>query len=391
MTEKLYYKDSHLSEFKAIVIGVKENAVILDKTAFFPEGGGQTADTGVIDGVRVLDVQIVDGEILHYLEKPIEIGKTVECKLSFDKRFYKMQNHSGEHIISGIVHSLYGYDNVGFHLNDTEMTMDFNGPLNREDLLKVEKLANEAIYKNAKFTCFFPEDLNGLEYRSKLDLTEDVRIVEIEGYDRCACCAPHVDTACEIGIIKILDFCKNKGGVRLFVKCGYSALEDYNERYMADLKISSLLCSPQNEIALAVEKLQEQMGEQKFKMTDLKRRFISEKAKNFETEKQITAVFEEDFDIKELQLFSDALYKKSGGIRGVFSQISDGFSFAICGESEKLDEFFAKFKNTFNVKGGGRNGMVQGTVFANETEIVKFFNKSLLLKGEGNKGYKKDC
>lgn len=375
MTEKLYYKDSHLSEFTATVIDVRENAVILDKTAFFPEGGGQTADTGVIDGIKVLDVQIINGEILHYLEKPVKKGKTVECKLDFEKRFYKMQNHSGEHIISGLVHSLYGFNNVGFHLSDSEMTMDFDGALNREDLLKVEKLANEAIYKNAKFKCYFPESLENLEYRSKLDLSEDVRIVEIEGYDRCACCAPHVDNASEIGIIKILDFCKNKGGVRLFVKCGYSALEDYNERYFNGLKISSLLCTPQNEIASGVEKLQAQMGELKFKMTDLKRRLIAEKLKNFKNEKNISAIFEDDFDIKELQLLADALHKSNGGIRGVFSEISDGFSFAICGQENELNEFFADFKTKFNVKGGGRNGMVQGTVFAPKDEIESFFCK----------------
>ncbi len=373
MTEKLYYKDSHLSEFTATVIDAKENAVILDKTAFFPEGGGQTADTGTIDGISVLDVQIIDGEILHYLEKPIEVGKTVECKLDFEKRFYKMQNHSGEHIISGIVHSLYGYDNVGFHLNDVEMTMDFNGILTREDLLKIEKLANAAIYKNVKFNCYFPEDLVNLEYRSKLDLTEDVRIVEIEGYDRCACCAPHVDYSSEIGIIKILDFCKNKGGVRLFVKCGYSALEDYNERYFNALKISSLLCAPQNEIADAVEKMQAQMGDLKFRMTDLKRRLIAEKTQNFKAESKISAIFENDFDIKELQLLADALHKKNGGIRSVFSGIEGGFAFAICGDG--IDEFFKEFKTAFEVKGGGRNGMVQGTVFAKKSDLQEFINK----------------
>lgn len=373
MTEKLYYKDSNLSEFEATVIAAKENAVMLDKTAFFPEGGGQTADTGTIDGIKVLDVQEIDKEIWHFLESPLEMGKKVECKLDFEKRFIKMQNHSGEHIISGIVHSLYGYDNVGFHLSDTEMTMDFNGLLTREDLLKVEKLANEAIYKNAKFNCFFPDNLENLEYRSKLDLTKDVRIVEIEGYDRCACCAPHVDSACQIGIIKILDFCKNKGGVRLNVWCGYSALKDYNERYFNDLKISSLLCSPQNEIAKAVEKMLSQMGEMKFKMADLKKRLIAEKSQNFKTEKEKTAIFENDFDIKELQLLADSLCKNNGGIRGVFSPVNEGFSFAICGESEKLEEFFKGFKNNFNVKGGGRNGIVQGTVFASQKEIEEYF------------------
>ena len=371
MTVKLYDIDSHLKEFEATVLSCENAVSVLDKTAFFPEGGGQTADTGFIDGVRVLDAQIKDGVIYHYLEKDIEIGKKVNCKIDWDERFRKMQNHSGEHIISGIVHSLYGFNNVGFHLSKAEMTMDFDGILTREDLLKIEKLANIAVWQNVKFNCYYPESLENLEYRSKLDLTEDVRIVEIENYDRCACCAPHVNTSAEIGIIKILDFCKLRGGVRLFVKCGSDALDDYNTRYQNDLKISSLLCAEQSEIATAVEKLIETEGNLKFLITDLKRRLIAEKVKSFNPKSDVTAEFESGMDIKELQLYSDALYKKAGGIRAVLSQTDGGYYFAICGEEKPLAEFFARFKNTFNVKGGGRGNMVQGTVFASHDEIVK--------------------
>ena len=371
MTIKLYDIDSHLKEFEATVISCENAVAVLDETAFFPEGGGQTADTGEIDGVRVLDVQIKDGIIYHYLEKDIESGKIVKCKIDWDERFRKMQNHSGEHIISGIVHSLYGFNNVGFHLSKAEMTMDFDGILTREDLLKIELLANKAVWQNVKFNCYYPESLENLEYRSKLDLTEDVRIVEIENYDRCACCAPHVNTSSEIGVIKILDFCKLRGGVRLFVKCGSDALDDYNTRYQNDLKISSLLCAEQSEIATAVEKLIETEGDLKFTITDLKRRLIAEKVKNFNPESDITAEFESGMDIKELQLYSDALYKKAGGIRAVLSETDGGYYFAICGDEKPLGEFFARFKNAFNVKGGGRGNMVQGTVFASRDEIVK--------------------
>ena len=371
MTKKLYDIDSHLKEFEATVLSCENAVAVLDKTAFFPEGGGQTADTGEIDGVRVLDVQIKDGIIYHYLEKDIEIGKTVKCKIDWDERFRKMQNHSGEHIISGIVHSLYGFNNVGFHLSKAEMTMDFDGILTREDLLKIELLANKAVCQNVKFNCYYPESLENLEYRRKLDLTEDVRIVEIENYDRCACCAPHVNTSSEIGVIKILDFCKLRGGVRLFVKCGSDALDDYNTRYQNDLKISSLLCAEQLEIATAVEKLIETEGNLKFLITDLKRRLIAEKVKSFNPESDITAEFESGMDIKELQLYSDALYKKAGGIRAVLSETDGGYYFAICGDEKPLGEFFARFKYAFNVKGGGRGNMVQGTIFASHDEIVK--------------------
>ena len=371
MTIKLYDIDSHLSEFSATVLSCENAVAVLDKTAFFPEGGGQTSDTGYIDGVRVNDVQIKDGVIYHYLEKDIESSKTVYCKLDWDERFRKMQNHSGEHIISGIVHSLYGYDNVGFHLSKTEMTMDFSGMLTRTDLEKIELLANKAVWENVKFNCYYPENLENLEYRSKLDLTEDVRIVEIENYDRCACCAPHVNTSAEIGIIKILDFEKNKGGVRLWVKCGADALADYNLKYQSGLKISSLLCTEQGNIATAVERLVKNEGDLKFKITDLKRRLIAEKVKAFSDDSSITAEFESDMDIKELQLYADALYKKAGGIRAVFSGKENEYFFAIVGDEAPLQELFKQMKNNLNIRGGGRGSMVQGTVFAERSEILK--------------------
>ena len=371
MTIKLYDIDSHLSEFSATVLSCENAVAVLDKTAFFPEGGGQTSDTGYIDGVRVNDVQIKDGVIYHYLEKDIEIGKAVNCVLDWEERFRKMQNHSGEHIISGIVHSLYGYDNVGFHLSKTEMTMDFSGMLTRTDLEKIELLANKAVWENVKFNCYYPENLENLEYRSKLDLTEDVRIVEIENYDRCACCAPHVNTSAEIGIIKILDFEKNKGGVRLWVKCGADALADYNLKYQSGLKISSLLCTEQGNIATAVERLVKNEGDLKFKITDLKRRLIAEKVKAFSDDRSITAEFESDMDIKELQLYADALYKKAGGIRAVFSGKENEYFFAIVGDEAPLQELFKQMKNNLNIRGGGRGSMVQGTVFAERSEILK--------------------
>ncbi len=375
MTEKLYDSNSHLKEFSATVLSCDNKVAVLDKTAFFPEGGGQTADTGFIGGIKVLDVQEKDGIIYHYLEEDIEQGKTAHCELDWETRFDKMQNHSGEHIISGIVHSLFGYDNVGFHLSDTEMTMDFDGMLSREQLLKVENLANEVIWRNAKFNCYYPENPKELEYRSKLDLTENIRIVEIEDCDVCACCAPHVNTAGEIGMIKILDFSKNKGGVRLWAVCGKRALIDYNNRYKNDTEISALLCSPQNEIASAVKKQLENIESLKYEIGGLKRRIIADLSDGFETNEPFTLLFQDGFDIKELQLLADALHKKSGGIRAVFSGENSEYAFAICGESEKLDCWFKEFKSKLTVRGGGRNGMVQGTVLNTKEEILGVINE----------------
>ena len=380
MTEKLYDKDSHLKEFTGTVLSCKKTgekyAVTLNRTAFFPEGGGQQSDRGYIGDAYISDVQIKNGEILHFADKPLSVGQAYDCKLDFDFRFRNMQNHSGEHIISGIVHRLYGFNNVGFHLG-AEMTMDFDGELTRRQLDEIEDLANKAVYENLPVKAYYPtdEELKSLDYRSKLDLKEDVRIVEIKGVDVCACCAPHVKVTGEIGIIKILDFEKYKGGVRLIVKCGADALRDYREKYKNVLEISNLLSAKQFEVSVAVVRLNEQLSAEKAAAAALKKRLIAEKAAGFAPDTDKTAVFENGLDIKELQLLADALCKKAGGIRGAFSGADGAFSFAICGEETALGEFFAKFKAAFNTRGGGRNGIRQGTVCADRAEIEGLFKE----------------
>lgn len=380
MTEKLYDKDSHLKEFTGTVLSCEKTgekyAVTLNRTAFFPEGGGQQSDRGYIGDAYISDVQIKNGEILHFADKPLSVGQAYDCKLDFDFRFRNMQNHSGEHIISGIVHRLYGFNNVGFHLG-AEMTMDFDGELTRQQLDEIEDLANKAVYENLPVKAYYPtdEELKQLDYRSKLDLKENVRIVEIKGVDVCACCAPHVKATGEIGVIKILDFEKYKGGVRLIVKCGADALRDYREKYKNVLEISNLLSAKQFEAAAAVVRLNEQLSAEKAETAALKKRLIAEKTAGFAPDTDKTAVFENGLDIKELQLLADALCKKAGGIRGAFSGTDGAFAFAICGEETALGEFFAKFKAAFNTHGGGRNGIRQGTVCADRAEIEGLFKE----------------
>ena len=380
MTEKLYDKDSHLKKFTGTVLSCKKTGekytVTLNQTAFFPEGGGQQSDRGYIGDAYISDVQIKNGEILHFADKPLSVGQAYDCKLDFDFRFRNMQNHSGEHIISGIVHRLYAFNNVGFHLG-AEMTMDFDGELTRRQLDEIEDLANKAVYENLPVKAYYPtyEELKRLDYRSKLDLRENVRIVEIKGVDVCACCAPHVKATGEIGVKKILDFEKYKGGVRLIVKCGADALRDYREKYKNVLEISNLLSAKQPTVSAAVVRLNEQLSAEKTAAAALKKRLIAEKAAGFAPDTDKTAVFENGLDIKELQLLADALCQKAGGIRGAFSGADDAFSFAICGEETALGNFFAKFKAAFNTRGGGRNGIRQGTVCAERAEIEGLFKE----------------
>lgn len=376
-TVKLYDLDSHLSFFEAKVVSCEKAgdkfAVILDKTAFFPEGGGQPSDIGTLGSAKVLDVQIENDTIYHYTDCALNVGDMVEGKLDFERRFRFMQNHSGEHIVSGIVNSLYGLDNVGFHLNEELVTLDFNGILNIEQILLIEQEANRRVWQNVKFKTYYPtaDELEKLEYRSKKELDGDIRIVEIENTDRCACCAPHVKTAGEIGMIKLLDTEKMRGGSRIVMKCGQYALDDYNTKYQNVRKISELLSSKQENSAEAVLSLSDKLNDEKHRCAELQKR-IAELLVDTATS-DTYCIFADGLDRKELQLIADRLYKTYGGIRAVFSPCEDGFAFSICGD-DTLDNVFADFKAKFTVRGGGRNGMVQGTVIGEEEAIKSFFS-----------------
>ena len=380
MTQRLYDNDSFLKNFTATVLECEKSdsgwVVVLDKTAFFPEAGGQKSDKGTLGEALVLDVQIKNETIFHITDKPLQVGETVEGEIDFERRFDFMQQHSAEHIVSGIANSLYGCENVGFHLSEDIVTLDFDKLLNEAQVLEIEKQANQKVYENVAFNCFYPDDetLKSLNYRSKKELEGDIRIVEIENTDMCACCAPHVKTAGQIGLIKLLGTEKLRGGIRIELKAGNRALEDYNEKYQNVRKISSLLATAQNETALGVERLLDTLNEQKAQITALRYEIIKLKSSQFVPESDKTAVFENDFSIKDLQMFADSLHKLYGGIRGVFAKTESGFDFCICGEN--LDAFFGGFKSAFDVKGGGRNGMVQGKVSAEKTQIEDFFKKA---------------
>ena len=210
MTEKLFYEDSHRTEFTAKVISCEEAkdgfCVVLDQTAFFPEGGGQYADTGILGNTEVTDVHEKNDVIFHSVTAPLEVGSIVSGKINWKERFEKMQQHTGEHIVSGIVHERFGYNNVGFHLGADYCTMDFDGPISKAQLKEIEAAANEAVYRNLEVEVLYPskEELKDMDYRSKIEIEGQVRIVKIPGYDVCACCAPHVKTTGEIGAVKLV-------------------------------------------------------------------------------------------------------------------------------------------------------------------------------------------
>ena len=246
MTGKLFYDDSHRVEFTAEVLSCEpwknQYKIVLDRTVFFPEGGGQYADTGELNGVRVTDVHEKDGVIFHTADAPLKEGETVAGSINWEERFEKMQQHTGEHIVSGLVNARFGYHNVGFHLGGDYCTMDFDGVLTKEELKEIEFAANEAVWKDLEVEVEFPpkDVLEEMEYRSKIEIEAQVRIVTVPGYDVCACCAPHVKKTGEIGLIKLVNMIHYKGGVRITMLCGARALRDYGRKDENIKEISTL-------------------------------------------------------------------------------------------------------------------------------------------------------
>ena len=381
MTERLFDKNSKLNIFEATVLSCKQTengkyAVILDKTAFFPNEGGQTCDTGKIDGAVVLSADEKDGIITHTLDHPLEIGETVSGEIDFEPRFKKMQNHTAEHIVSGIIHRLFGYDNVGFHLGDGYMTADFNGELTESDIAKVEALANRAVFECHPIRAYYPsaEELKTLEYRSKLDLTENVRIVEIEGVDMCACCAPHVENTGEVGLVKITEAIRYKGGMRLTMLAGYDVLADYRARQEQIKHISMAISVKQSEIAVGVDRVLAEIEQLKSRISALKRENMQMKLDSIENTKNSIIIFEDDGDMLALRNFVNGAVKKTEKLCAVFAGNDEkGYKYIIASENIPLRTVSKEITHVLGGKGGGSDVMIQGSVTATRTEIEQFF------------------
>ena len=385
-TERLYYTDSHLYSFRAKVLRCEQSGevwhIVLDRTAFFPEGGGQQADTGILafEGpnpveLRVLDVHERNGEILHYCDGPLPEGTEVEGRVNGAVRFARMQNHSGEHILSGTAHSLYGCDNVGFHMGESDVTIDFNLELSEEELLRLEELTNEAVWKNLPVRIWYPtsDELKTLEYRSKIEIEGDVRIVEIPGVDRCACCAPHVSSTGEIGLVKILQAERHRGGMRLFVACGLWAIQDYRKRQQSAAEISALLSAKRDEITSAVEKLLQARDALKEKNAAVATELMLLRAQaQPETEGNI-CLFETLQDSVAIRGLVNQLMEKCTGLAAVFFPgEAGGYRYIIGSRSMDLRKAAKAINAGIGGRGGGSPEMIQGSAGKTEEEISAF-------------------
>lgn len=379
MTDKLFYQDGYQQEFTARVISCEEMkkgyAIVLDQTAFFPEGGGQYGDLGFLDSVRVIDTQEKGDLVYHYTKEALEPGKEVTGRLDWQVRFDRMQQHSGEHIISGIVHRRFGYDNVGFHLADDYCTMDFNGPITTEALKEIEEEANRIVFANLNINILYPskEELKNLEYRSKIEIEGQVRIVEIPGVDICACCAPHTATTGEIGLIKLVRMDNYKGGERIYMLSGVRALKDYQIKEGSVKSISASLCVKEDEVAGAVEKLKEEQGALKNEIAALKQKLLAYRVEKISVDDPVSLVFDPELTGNEPREFMNLLLDKGAEICGIFAGDDEkGYRYVIGSCKEDVRPYGEKLKS-LGGRGGGKPEMIQGSIQAARAVLEEIF------------------
>lgn len=374
MTVRLYDQDVDMLSFSAQVISCVQKdggyAVTLDRTAFFPEGGGQGADHGTLAGARVLDVHEAHGEVVHTVDAPLPVGAAVEGRVDGARRLSMMQQHSGEHIFSGLVHKLYGYDNVGFHIGSDAVTMDFNGALTEQDISRLETLANEAVWADIPVRAWVPgrEELKEMAYRSKKEIAGDVRIVRIEGVDTCACCGTHVHSTGSIGQIKVIGWQKYKGGVRISILCGVRALAEENIVQEQMRRAGAALSVKQHEVADAVDRVLAERDGLRARCDALGMRLFEMMAR--EQEKESVRVVA--CDALAPSMLRKAAGRLSEGARMglVLIPRESGWSFALCSQTEDVRPATKALCEAFGGRGGGPKDMTQGILAGGSREEI---------------------
>ena len=379
-TVRLYDQDAYATKFEAEVLACEEvekkekkvYQVWLDQTLFFPEEGGQSSDMGTIDGIKVLDVQIKDEVITHTLAAPLAVGTTVKGVVDWKHRFYNMQQHSGEHIFSGIVHNRFGYDNVGFHLSDSIVTMDFNGVITAEDIEEIETEVNQAIIENIPVEVSYPtkEELKVLEYRSKIEIEGQVRIVTIPGYDVCACCAPHVRRTGEIGMLKVMNVQSYKGGVRISILCGFRALEAFRQKADIITELMAQFSTNQEALVENVTKLKNTNQTMKNQLASAKQELMEYKVAAIPEDSENAILFESDLDTPVVRNVVNGLVEKFAGISAVFvGDDENGYQFIVGSKNKDCRAIAAALREKLSARGGGSDKMIQGSVAASQLQI----------------------
>ena len=378
---KLYYEDPHTETFTATVLSCEQTqkgyAVVLDATAFYPEGGGQAADTGTLNGIRVLDTREQAETVVHLCEAALDVGSAVEGIIHWEKRFHRMQQHSGEHIVSGIIHRRYGYHNVGFHMGSDIITIDFDGIIPAEDLNSIEAEANSAVWRNLAVKCWYPSEdaLPQVFYRTKRALPWPVRIVEIPGFDSCACCGTHVAATGEIGLIKLFTVVGFRGGTRMEMACGASALKLLNETYEQNRQVSQAFSAKIQETGAAARRMNEVEAQLKYRIVGLQKKIFDRIAADCAGAGDVV-YFAENLDNTAVRDLADAIAEVSGGAAAVFSGSDEtGYAFCLVTRQGDLRQLGRDMTKALNGRGGGKPTFQQGRVQAKKADIEAFFGQ----------------
>ena len=380
-TEKLYYQDPFMQEFTATVLACEEAKnsfkVVLDRTAFYPEGGGQPADHGALGGAAVTDVHEKDGVIFHTCDQAVEIGETVTGRIDWARRFDHMQQHSGEHIISGILCTDYHCDNVGFHLGADVVTIDYNADISWEQALDAERKANEVIWADPEVEIAYPypEELAFIDYRSKKELTGKVRIVTFPEADCCACCGTHVLRAGQVGLIKVLSCQKFREGVRLEIVCGKRALDYLGRTYDQAKAIGQQLSVKPQDTLAAVERLEAELSAAKVRMAQLEETVFEAMARDNEGRGDVV-LFQPSMKSDSVRKLADAVAKRCGGLAAVFAGEDGQYAYALVrADGADITPLVKDLNKALNGRGGGRGGFAQGSVQTDRAAIEAFFGK----------------
>lgn len=378
---RLYQKDAYIKSFSATVLSCEKEKngweITLDQSAFYPEGGGQPCDFGTIATANVLSVYEKNDIVIHLCDSPLPVGETIHAEIDFARRFDFMQQHSGEHIVSGIAHSLFGCQNTGFHLGSDVMEVDFDVFLSEENILQIESLANEYIWQNKTQQTITPtaQQLSQIPYRSKKELSGQVRIVIFPDADSCACCGTHVAAAGEIGPIKILSHQKFRQGTRLQMVCGKRALSVLNTAWNENRKVSCLLSVKQHLTSSATEKVLQERAFLQEEIHTLESAQYEEIARKYQNaEKAIH--FHCALPPAKLRHLADAITKQTSG--AVFCFAGDnltGYHYAIAKTDGDLSVIQKEFSAQFGAKGGGKPNFVQGTIHAEKDSIMQFIHQ----------------
>ncbi len=383
MTEKLFYQDSHLTDFEGRVLSCaaeKDNyALVLDRTAFYPEGGGQPSDLGFINDIPVVFVKEVAGEIRHYVTAPIEPGASVRGRVDQARRRDLMQQHSGEHMASGLICSRFKCENVGFHISDQLVTIDYNVPISWEELKIVEDEANRAVWANQPVRVFFPdrEELAALDYRSKKELEGAVRIVEYPGVDICACCGTHVSFTGEVGLIKFLSCEPHRGGVRIQMLSGERALRYVQAIQAQNHEVSVTLSAKESETAAAVKRIHQELLAARARLATLESRATEERARALSGTGNCL-LEEENLSVDATRRLAAAVMESCGGLCAVLSDCgAEGIRYCLGQVGGDLKALTQALNERFSGRGGGKPHFVQGTLHGDLKEIKSFLETYL--------------